>query len=120
MGFINKDTLVVDAILTRLGRDYMRRAVDGDTTDEHVISKFALGDDEIDYSLWDMTPSGSNFVRPYGQVIDNQPLIEAVVSENEIMNHFLTKRQPMFTTTPESPEESQRSELTDLSNFRNR
>jgi len=53
-----------------------------------------------------MTPSGSNFVRPYGQVIDNQPLIEAVVSENEIMNHFLTKGNPNFTTTPESPEES--------------
>ena len=102
MGFINKDTLVVDAILTRRGRDYMRKAVNGETVNRHVITKFALGDDEIDYSLWDMTPSGSNFVRPLGQVIDNQPLVEAVVSENEIMNHFLTKRQPVFTTTPET------------------
>ena len=61
-----------------------------------------MADDEIDYSLWDMTPSGSNFVKPLGQVIDNQPLIEAVVSGNEIMNHFLTKGEPVFNTTPES------------------
>jgi len=103
MGFINKDTLVVDAILTRSGREYMRRAVAGETTNEHVITKFALGDDEIDYSLWDVTPSGSNFVRPLGQIIDNQPLIEAVVSGNESMNFFLTKYPPTFSTDPETP-----------------
>ena len=102
MGFLNKDTLVVDAILTKKGRDYMQKAVNGETVNRHVITKFALGDDEIDYSLWDMTPSGSNFVRPLGQVIDNQLLVEAVVSENEIMNHFLTKGEPVFNTTPES------------------
>ena len=102
MGFLNKDTLVIDAILTKTGRDYMMKAVNGETDNGHVITKFALGDDEIDYSLWDMTPSGSNFVRPLGQVIDNQPVVEAVVSENEIMNHFVTKRQPELTTTPES------------------
>jgi hypothetical protein len=97
MGFINKDTLAVDAILTNKGRDYLRKAVFGENQNgEHVITKFALADDEIDYSLWDMTVSGSNFVKPFGQVIDNQPLSEPNVNwrsptDSEIMKYFLFK-----------------------------
>ena len=65
MGFIDKDSLAVDAILTNKGRDYLRKAVFGENQNgEHVITKFALADDEIDYGLWDMTVSGSNFVKP--------------------------------------------------------
>ena len=90
MGFINKDILAVDAILTKKGIDYLRKAVYGENQNaEHVITKFALGDDEIDYGLWDTTPSGSNFVKPYGQVIDNQPLTEPVISTDENMRTFL-------------------------------
>ena len=90
MGFIDKTTLVADAILTKRGRNYLRKAVSGENQNrEHVISKFALSDDEIDYGLWDETPSGLNFVRPLGQIIDNQPLTEAVGSDNEIMRYFL-------------------------------
>ena len=97
MGFINKDTLTIDAILTNKGRDYLRKAVFGENQNgEHVITKWALGDDEIDYGLWDETPSGSNFVKPYGQVIDNQPLTEPNVNwksptDNESMRYFLFK-----------------------------
>ena len=58
MGYINKDTLTIDAILTNKGRDYLRKAVIGENLNgEHVITKFALADDEIDYSLWDETVS---------------------------------------------------------------
>jgi len=97
MGFINKDILAVDAMLTKKGIDYLRKAVYGENQNgEHVITKFALGDDEIDYSLWDMTPSGSNFVKPFGQVIDNQPLTEPNVNwksptDNESIRYFLFK-----------------------------
>ncbi len=97
MGFINKDTLAVDAILTKKGIDYLRKAVFGENQNgEHVITKFALSDDEIDYGLWDVTPSGSNFVKPYGQVIDNQPLTEPNVNwrsptDSETMKYFLFK-----------------------------
>ena len=97
MGFIDKDILAVDAILTNKGRDYLRKAVFGENQNgEHVITKFALADDEIDYSLWDMTVSGSNFVKPFGQVIDNQPLSEPNVNwrsptDSEIMKYFLFK-----------------------------
>ena len=97
MGFINKSTLTLDAILTNKGRDYLRKAVFGENQDgEHVITKFALSDDEIDYGLWDETPSGSNFVKPYGQVIDNQPLTEPNINwrsptDGETMKYFLFK-----------------------------
>jgi len=97
MGFINKTTLAIDAILTKKGIDYLRTAVTGQNqNNEHVITKWALGDNEIDYSLWDVTPSGSNFVKPYGQVIDNQPLTEPNVNwrsptDSETMKYFLFK-----------------------------
>ena len=97
MGFIDKDILAVDAILTKKGIDYLRKAVFGENQNgEHVITKFALSDDEIDYGLWDVTPSGSNFVKPYGQVIDNQPLTEPNVNwrsptDSETMKYFLFK-----------------------------
>ena len=43
MGFINKDTLTIDAILTNKGRDYLRKAVFGENQNgEHVITKFAF------------------------------------------------------------------------------
>ena len=97
MGFVDKTTLVLDAILTKRGKDYLRTAVFGQNQDgEHIITKFALSDDEIDYGLWDETPSGSNFVKHYGQVIDNQPVIEPNVnwrtpSDSETMRYFIFK-----------------------------
>ena len=104
MGFINKDTLTLDAILTKKGIDYLRTAVFGENQNgEHVITKFALSDDEIDYGLWDETPSGSNFVRPLGQIIDNQPLTEAVGSDNEIMRYFLFKGGIDYSNESEQP-----------------
>ena len=99
MGFINKDTLTVDAVLTKKCIDYLRTAVNGENQNgEHVITKFALSDDEIDYGLWDTTPSGSNFAKPYGQVIDNQPLTEPNVNwrtptDNETMRYFIFKNE---------------------------
>ena len=97
MGFINKTTLAIDAILTKKGIDYLRTAVTGQNqNNEHVITKFALGDNEIDYGLWDETPSGSNFVKPFGQIIDNQPLTEPNINwrsptDSETMKYFLFK-----------------------------
>ena len=104
MGFINKDTLTLDAVLTNKGRDYLRKAVFGENQNgEHVITKFALSDDEIDYGLWEETPSGSNFVKLYGQVIDNQPLLEPIVTDNESMKYFLFKNYIVTGGVPETP-----------------
>ena len=104
MGFINKDTLTLDAVFTNKGRDYLRKAVLGENQNgEHVITKFALSDDEVDYGLWETTPSGSNFVKLYGQVIDNQPLLEPMVTDNEIMKYFLFKNDIVTDGVPETP-----------------
>ena len=97
MGFIDKSSLAVDAVLTKKGIDYLRRAVYGENQNgEHVITKFALSDDEIDYSLWESTPTGSNSAKPNGAVIDNQPVLEANINwrgptDSEIMKNLLFK-----------------------------
>ena len=100
MGFIDKSTLAIDAILTNKGRDYLRKAVLGENQgNEHVITKFALGDDEIDYGLWDETVTNTEtFAKNYGKVIDNQPLTEPNVNwksptDSEIMKSLLFKRK---------------------------
>ena len=98
MGFIDKSTLAVDAVLTNKGRDYLRKAVFGENQNgEHIITKFALADDEIDYGLWDETVSNTTtFAKPYGKVIDNMPLTEPNVNwktptDSEIMRYFIFK-----------------------------
>lgn len=82
MGFLNNTSVTVDAVLTKKGRELLARG-----QDEFQITKFALADDEIDYRLWDVThPNGSNF---YGAVIENMPLLEAFVDENQVMRFKL-------------------------------
>ena len=92
MGFVDKTTLVLDAILTKRGKDYLRTAVFGQNQDgEHIITKFALSDDEIDYGLWDETPSGSNYVKPLGTIIDNQPVLEPNITDRESVRYKIFK-----------------------------
>ena len=82
MGFLNNTSVTVDAILTKKGRELLARG-----QNEFQITKFALSDDEIDYNLWDTThPNGSNY---YGAVIENMPLLESFVDENQIMRFKL-------------------------------
>ena len=83
MGFLDNTSITVDAILTKKGRELLARG-----QNEFRISKFALADDEIDYNLYDTThPNGSNF---YAAVIENMPLLEAFVDENQLMRYKLT------------------------------
>ena len=82
MGFLNNTSVTVDAVLTKKGRELLARG-----QDEFKITKFALADDEIDYRLWDTShPNGSNY---YGAVIENMPLLESFVDENQIMRFKL-------------------------------
>ena len=82
MGFLNNTTITVDAILTKRGRELLARG-----NNEFKVTKFALADDEVDYRLWDTAhPNGSNY---YGAVIENMPLLEAFVDENQIMRYKL-------------------------------
>jgi hypothetical protein len=82
MGYLNNSVVTVDAILTKKGRELLAKG-DG----SFRITQFALGDDEIDYTLYNPThPSGSAF---YGQAIENMPLLEAFPDEQQIMKYKL-------------------------------
>ena len=84
MGFINKTSAVtVKARMTAQGTKYL-------LTDPQRfnITQFALGDDEIDYTLYNENhPNGTAF---YGEAIENLPLIEAIPNENNTMISKLT------------------------------
>ena len=82
MGYLDNTTTTVDAILTKKGRELLARG-----ENEFNITKFALSDDEIDYTLWDVThPDGTN---SYGAVIENMPVLEAFPDENQVMRYKL-------------------------------
>ena len=68
------------AVLTKKGRELLARG-----ENEFKITKFALSDDEVDYTLWDTThPNGTNY---YGAVIENMPMLEAISDENQSMRY---------------------------------
>ena len=81
MGFLNNDSITVDAILTKHGR---HKLSGGGGLD---IKHFALSDDGTDYSLWNTShPSGSD---SYGEAITNMPQIEAVPDDIALMRYKL-------------------------------
>ena len=82
MGYLNNAVVTVDAILTKKGRELLARN-DG----SFRITQFALADDEIDYTLYNVNhPSGSAF---YGEAIENMPLLEAFPDETQVMKYKL-------------------------------
>ena len=84
MGYLNNSTRILDAILTKKGREILSSGGDFDVT------KFALGDDEIDYSLWDTSHTqGTDY---YGAVIENLPALEPFNDPSEIMKYKLVTR----------------------------
>ena len=96
MGYLDNSSITVDAILTKRGRELLARN-DG----SFRITQFALGDDEIDYTLFNENhPNGSQFS---GEAIENMPLIEAIPDEENIMRHKLvtlprgTSKLPLVT-----------------------
>ena len=95
MGFLDKSTLVVDAILTKKAREHLRTALlgknsNGEYETKHIIVKFALADDGVDYSLWEDTPDDDGSIHQ-GAVIDNQTLTEPTFNDHEMMKFKLYK-----------------------------
>ena len=82
MAYLNNTSVVVDAILTDVGRQLLAQN-DG----SFRITQFSLSDDEVDYTLYNPNqPSGSAF---YGEAIENMPIIQAFPQANEIMKYKL-------------------------------
>jgi hypothetical protein len=81
MGYLDSTEITVDAILTKKGR---QKLASGEALN---ITKFALGDDEVDYSLYDPTDErGSAF---YDETIRNLPITEATVDESLALRYKL-------------------------------
>lgn len=82
MSYLSSTSVVVDAILTKKGRELLARN-DG----SFRISQFSLSDDEVDYTLYNPNhPSGSAF---YGEAIENMPVLQAFPDDTEIMKYKL-------------------------------
>ena len=88
MGYLDNDTIVVDAILTKHGRKLL---AEGAAINP---SHFALSDDGIDYTLWNTSsPSGSS---GYDDYISKLPMIE-VVPDDAVMMHYNLVSLPQNT-----------------------
>ena len=84
MGYLNNTSRTLEAILTKRGREVLSGG------GGFNITQFALGDDEIDYSLWDTTHvQGTDY---YGAIIDNLPQLEPFNDPSEIMKYKLVTR----------------------------
>ncbi len=82
MGFINNTSYLLDAVLTKKGREYLAKS-----SGNFNITKFALSDDEIDYTLWDTVhPMGTDY---YGAVLESTPMIEPCVDPEVVMKYKL-------------------------------
>ena len=93
MGYLNNSSVTVDAILTLKGRELLAR---GDNS--FNITQFAVGDDEIDYSLWNPNhPLGTDY---YGIIIENMPITEAIPDETQALKYKLVSLPKATTQIP--------------------
>lgn len=82
MGFLNHSTnnIIIDAVLTEKGRELLSNG-----GSSFKITRFSLGDDEVDYSI----------LEQYGLIIGkekiekNTPIFEAITDENLALKHEL-------------------------------
>ena len=93
MGYLDNSSVTVDAILTKKGRELLAR---GDNA--FNITQFALGDDEVDYSLWN--PNHSEGTDYYGILIENMPVTEAIPDETQALRYKLVSLPKQTTQIP--------------------
>ena len=93
MGYLDNSSVTVDAILTLKGRELLAK---GGTA--FNITQFAVGDDEVDYSLWNPDhPLGTNY---YGTIIENMPITEAIPDETQALKYKLITLPKQTTNIP--------------------
>jgi len=92
MAYLNNTEITVDAILTKKGREKLAAG------DGLNITKFALGDDEIDYTLYEPAhPKGSAY---YDAAIKAIPITEASPDETQVLRHKLVTLPKGTTKIP--------------------
>jgi len=93
MGYLDNSSVTVDAILTLKGRELLSQG-----SSAFNITQFALGDDEIDYALWNANhPLGTNY---YGAAIEALPITEAVPDETQALRYKLLTLPKQTTNIP--------------------
>ena len=107
MGFLDNSSITVDAILTKRGREIL--AAGGDLN----ITKFALSDEEVDYTLYDVThPNGTD---SYGAVIENMSLLEATPNRTMFRSFLVNDSQAGSQLNVDSTNYSNVDKDTDIS-----
>ena len=82
MAYLDNTVITVDAVLTKKGRERL-----GQGRDAFNITKFAVSDDEIDYSLYNTAhPLGNNY---FSNIIESMPVLEAIPDESQTMMYKL-------------------------------
>ena len=93
MAYLDNTTITVDAILTKKGREKLAAG------QPLAISQFALGDDEIDYLLYDAAhPKGSAY---YDNAILKTPVLEASPDETQALKYKLVTLPKNTTRIPQ-------------------
>jgi hypothetical protein len=92
MAYINNETITVDAVLTKKGRELL--AAQGGLN----ITSYALSDDEVDYTLYQPNhPQGSAY---YDLAIRNTPVFEAFTDETQLLKYKLVTLPSGQTSIP--------------------
>ena len=92
MAYLDNTEITVDAILTKKGRE---KLASGQALN---ITKFALGDDEIDYTLYEPAhPKGSAY---YDSAIRAIPITEATPDESQALRYKLVTLPKGTTKIP--------------------
>ena len=92
MAYLDNTEITVDAILTKKGRE---KLASGQSLN---ITKFALGDDEIDYTLYEPAhPKGSAY---YDSAIRAIPVTEATPDETQVLRYKLVTLPKGTTKIP--------------------
>ena len=94
MGILDSSTLTVNAILTTRGRELLSR--EGNIN----INKFALSDEEIDYTLHDRKHASGTYA--FGRILDNATLLEASPNRSKL-NSYLQNEDSEGTDIHISP-----------------
>jgi len=93
MGYLNNSSVTVDAILTLKGRELLAKGGNA-----FNITQFALGDDEIDYNLWNIGhQEGTDY---YGILIESMPVTEAIADETQALRYKLVTLPKSTTQIP--------------------
>jgi hypothetical protein len=82
MAYLDNTVITVDAVLTKLGRERLSQG--GSNIN---ITKWAVSDDEVDYSLYNTAhPLGSDY---YANIIESMPVLEAIPDETQALRYKL-------------------------------